>query len=164
MRRAQSRARPLSQILIAQRTLRLVSPPLCHYGGRAGSRSLTRVGRQGVTVRWLGEEVLRWRAYTGRAALVTGASRGIGRATRCGSRRRARWSRCIMATARRRSQRDNHLLIDRIWPGDLRPDGSALNGALIIRKWEMAMFADGLACRVPSAYEPGGRFGTSRLD
>jgi len=61
-------------------------------------------------------------------------------------------------------QSDNHLLIDRIWPGDLRPDGSALNGALIIRKWEMAMFADGLACRVPSAYEPGGRFGASRLD
>ena len=26
------------------------------------------------------------------------------------------------------------------------------------------MFADGLACRVPSAYEPGGRFGASRLD
>jgi len=23
---------------------------------------------------------------------------------------------------------------------------------------------DGLACRVPSAYGPGGRFGTSRLD
>jgi len=26
------------------------------------------------------------------------------------------------------------------------------------------MFADGLACRVPSAHEPGGRFGASRLD
>jgi len=26
------------------------------------------------------------------------------------------------------------------------------------------MFADGLACRLPSAYEPGGRFWASRLD